>query len=266
MNTMSGQAVLDHVANATALLILARGTTIQTEFTELRACEFPIWTSRPVSVEIPPNGTKSYIVAPAGCIIGKSSDGDFPAIVKFPIYTQQQIVGTGAFAAPAAAPISHPIAKIPLVAVGTAASAVVDDKLVQRYHVLPFWNDGSTVLVRLDWFEGEPAEGTPNPEWHMSATSGMPAALGLKQLDEAAHLPPGATRCRYRIHVTPWLLGAALLEDEGLESTHPVWQREWPFDGPRGFATALKRLTRGLREVTVDHQRDAAESLVETRS
>lgn len=233
--------------DSTNLLIRARDVAVQAEFAEMRPCEFPLWTSAPVPVEIPPEGTKRFVVgAFSGSVTQKAATGDFPNVVKFPVYAKQRLVAVSAYDELPISAGTQLLAKMPVAAVATVVSGVVDGKLVQSHAVLPFWTDGSTVLVTLDWTEGEPAEGTPNPEWFLRASSGMPARLGLERLREASRLTSGATHCRYQVHFSPWVLGAALLEDKGQESMHRIWQREWAFERVGDFYDALDQIRRGL--------------------
>lgn len=243
--------------DSTNLLIRARDVAVQAEFAELSACEFPIWTSAPVLVEIPPEGTKRFVVgAFSGSVTQKTATGDFPNVLKFPVYRKQTLVGVNAYDQLRISADTQLLTKMPLAAVATVVSGVVDGRLVQSHCVLPLWHDGSAVLVSLDWMEGEPAEGTPNPEWYMRASSGVPARLGLEQLHEASKLPPRATHCHYQVHFTPWVLGAALLEDKGQETMHRIWQREWTFDRVADFSDALDQIRRGL--VGIDPLKEAA--------
>jgi len=261
MNTNPVEAKVRKSNNgSTGLLIKAHDIVVQTEFGELASCEFPIWTSSPVPVEIPPGGTKSFVVGPfSGSVTQKAADGAFPNIVKFPVYREQGVASAAAFRELAGDASSQLLTKVPLVALATVVSGVVDGRLVQTHSVLPLWNDGSAVLVRLDWLAGDPAEGAPNPEWHMHASTGLPAKLGLEQLEQISRLPENATCCRYQIHMTPWLLGAQLLGDKGHEIEHPVWQREWPYEAFDAFSEALRRITGGLRgRVPSSTHRDAA--------
>jgi hypothetical protein len=245
--------------DSTRVLIRAHHTAIQTEFGQLVPCEFPIWSSAPVRVEIPPSGTKSFVVGPfSGSITQKPESGDFPTIIKFPVYREQQIVPAMAYDELDSLSADALLVKMPVAALATTVSGVDDGRLVQVHCVLPFWNDGSSVLVRLDWFEGEPGEGMPNPEWHMTASNGVPARLGLAELRDASRLSPLATHCRHQINLTPWVLGAHLLSDKGQETPHPVWQREWAFDRPADFSAALEIITRGLLGIDPSGARNAA--------
>ncbi len=234
-------------ANSTGLLIRAAGLFVQAEFGELAPCDFPVHASTPIPVEIPPSGVKSFVVGPfSGAGSRKSGEDDYPHTIKFPVYKGQDLATREDFERQEGDGGSHKLTKIPVLALATGVYGVVDDKAVQTHCVLPIWSDGSAVLVRLDWSEGEASEGMPNPEWHMSASTGLPAALGLEHLDKVSRLPLNARLCRYDLHLTPWLLGAKLLEDKGTATPHPIWSREWCFETFADFSCALKRITDGL--------------------
>lgn len=246
-------------ASSTSLVIRSGDIVVETEFAELAPCEFPIWTSSPVYVEIPPNGTRSFVVGPfSGSVSHGTTDGGYPHTIKFPVYREQEIASFRSHQALSNDGASQTLAKVPIVALATAVSGIVDGKLVQTHYVLPIWNDGSSVLVTLDYCEGESAEGTPNPEWHLRASTGRPAALGLQDLVQASHLSPNATCCRYKIHATPWILGAQFLSDQGTLTRNRIWQREWTFDSDETFSNALDRITTGLLRPAGSNREDAA--------
>lgn len=248
MNTRPVEAkVRSSGPDSTSLLIRARGVAIEAEFGELMPCEFPIWTSRPVAVEIPPGGTKSFLVGPfSGAVTQKAATGDFPNVVRFPVYRKQEAVPVDAYDEFGGQRPAQVLAKVPIVALATTVSGVVEDRLVQRHAVLPFWSDGSSVLVTLDWHAGEPAEGATSPEWHLHASAGLPARLGLERLHDVSRLPPGEAHGRYQIHASPWALVARFLQDKGQELAHPIWQREWTFDRYDDFENALGLIRSGL--------------------
>jgi len=246
-------------ASSTTVLLKASDVVIEAEFGELTPCEFPIWTSTPVPVEIPPEGSKRFVVQPfSGLVAEKAANGELPGIVKFPVYREQGLASAEAFDGLPVHGGSLILTKAPLAALATLVSGVVDGRLVQTHCVLPLWSNGAAVLVRLDWCEGECGEGSPNPEWHMNASTGLPAALGLAELEAASRLPVEATHCLYQIHITPWLLGAQLLEDKGQATEHRVWQREWQFDDFSAFSDALTRITCGLLGTDPTDRGDAA--------
>lgn len=248
MNTNPVEAkVRKSSEKSTGLLIKAAGLFVHAEYAELASCDFPVHASTPIPVEVPPSGAKSFVVGPfSGATPRRSPEGDYPHTIQFPVYRGVEIASREDFERQPSEAAGHALTKIPIMAIATGVYGVVDDKAIQTHCVLPIWNDGSAVLVRLDWAEGEASEGTPNPEWHLSASTGLPAALGLEHLGRFSRLPVNARLCRYDVHLTPWLLGAKLLEDKGTATPHPIWAREWCFEVFPEFSAALKRITDGL--------------------
>lgn len=245
--------ILGSHPNSTSLLIRAGETVIKTEFAELAPCRFPVWTSTPIDVEIPPNGTKDFLVGPfSGSTKQKTSNNDFPTTIRFPIYKTQDVSNMMTFKEFRGVPANgkdanNPFSKVPAMAIATAVSGKLDgEKRIETHCVLPVWDDGTVVLVTLDWFEGEPSEGTPGPEWHMSASAGLPLEVGLKNLEQSSRLPTNTKNCMYHLNFSPWLLGSKLFGDEGKENPHKIWQREWQFTDCAEFSVIFRRIREGL--------------------
>lgn len=233
----------------TSLVIKAGDIVIQAEFSDLAPCEFPIWSTAPVWVELPPEGTKDFVVcSPSGSVKQKTASPEFPNVIKFPKYAEQDVADPAMYGKVGAEGVHPTLSKVPVVAFASVVSGVVDGKLVQTHCILPVWADSSSVLVRLLWWDGDPADSSPNPEWHMKSSPGMPVDAGLAEFVKASGLPSDATCCRYELRATPWLLAAHLLGEKGHETGHPVWQREWFFDGHEEFSNALDRIKSRLLE------------------
>jgi len=233
--------------SSTEVLIKTGEEVIQTEFNELIACDFPIQARTPVHVEIPPNGTKSS--AP-GLFSGASehvAEGDYPHTLRFPVYQGQETASVRSYDAFVTDGAGQALTKVPIVAISTGVLSIEAGKVVRVHSVLPIWSDGSSVLIKLVHFEGEVGEGTPNPEWHMSASGGLPLSMGLDQLERVSRPPAGAQASRFELQMSPWLLAARLLHNEGRPTSHRVWQRGWRFETAREFSTALSRITGSLR-------------------
>jgi hypothetical protein len=233
--------------SSTGVLIRNGDEVIQTEFSELVPCEFPIHARTPVHVEIPPNGIKSSSPGLFGFPEQNANDGDYPHTLRFPVYHGQETVTLRAYDAFKTDGAGQALAKVPVVAIATSVFSIEDGKVAQTHSVLPIWNDGSSVLIKLVLSEGEVSEGTPNPEWHMSASGGLPLSMGLDQLERVSRPPAGAQASRFELHLTPWLLAARLLQNEGKPTSHRVWQRGWRFETAGDFSAALSRITGSLR-------------------
>lgn len=263
---MKGQRVEARVLKqhgaTTDLLIRAGDAVVQATYSELAPCEFPIWTPTPVQVEVPFDGVKRHVAGLSSeSFPHKLADGGLPNTVKFPVYSHQaastleayEHLGRGAHGA------SRPgsaMSREPLVALGVSASGYTADDLRIEFHcVLPFWPDDTAVLVTLNWYDGEPNEGTPNPEWYLRGTEGMPFEQGLRSIQELSLLPAHLTNQRYNLTVSPWKLGETLLNDPGHEVNHKIWQREWRFSSLDAFNGALARVCDGLLgQVTTEEQ------------
>lgn len=240
----------------TGVLIRHGDAVIQTEFSEVVPCDFPIHARSPVHVEIPPNGTKSSSPGLFGSPERNATDGDYPHTLQFPVYQGQETVTLRSYDAFATDGAGQALTKVPVVAIATSVLFIENGKVAQIHSVLPIWNDGSSVLIKLVLSEGEASEGTPNPEWHMSASGGLPLSMGLDQLERVSRPPAGAQACRFELHVTPWLLAARLLHNEGKPTSDRVWQRGWRFEAAGDFSAALSRITGSMRGAAVP--KDAA--------
>lgn len=239
--------------SSTKLLIKAGANVIRAEFSELVPYKIPVWTSAPIEVEIPRNGTRDYSIGPfVGASPMKAAKEEFPDTILFPKYTVQDVAPAGSFdemkndtKSDQDAELS--IAKIPLVALSTTVSGLVaGEKRVETHCILPIWNDGASLLVKLDWIDGEPSEGTPNPEMRMRTTAGMPLVMGLRNLEQASRLPESTCDCVYRVKFSPWLLGARLLGSKGKEIGGEIWRREWEFTDRAKFIKALNLIEENL--------------------
>lgn len=232
------------------LLIRVGDSVVKATYSELAACAFPVWTSTPIHVEIPLDGQRSSISAGMGLDedVLKDIDGGFPNIIKFPVYHQQANSTIEEFESlsdisPKQTGTGSIISREPLVTVGISALGLMaGTKHVETHSVLPIWADGMSVIVTMNWCENEHAEGSPNPEWHLHSSKGMPLEEGMRRLMNTNLLSENVTNCVYRINISPWKLGANILGNAGKETQHQIWQREWKFTNNNEFQIALGRL------------------------
>lgn len=240
--------VLKYHGKGTGLRLLRVGDiVVEVDCSEVAPCTFPVWASSPILVEIPPSGVKNYKTGLSSeDSIQKDRERALPLAIKFPVYTHQTDSTLSAFEnIPESADSGNNGIDLrePVLAVAITTSGLAEgNKRVERHCVLPVWNDGTTVPMTLDWYEGEPAEGTPNPEWHLSAPKGMPLTLGLQSLQKSAQLPAGVDGSGYRLFISPWKIGATVLDNAGQETSHKIWQREWSFTDFAEFQRALGRI------------------------
>lgn len=256
---------LKHHGNTTNILIKVGDSVVQASYSEVAPCAFPVWTSMPVQVEIPPSGFRSNIVGVTSEGVAQSNvDGGLPNIIKFPVYERQSNSTVEDFEnLPDSSTRGNNISREPLAAIAISASGIMDGrKRVETHSVLPVWIDGTSVVVTLNWYDGEPSEGSPNPEWHLRATQGMPPEEGMRRLMESGPFSANVSECIYRINVSPWKLGASILEALGEETHHKVWQREWQFTEFDDFQLALGH----LRDALTGLSRSEKPSMAEQRA
>ena len=225
------------------LVIRAADVTIRTEFRDLVACAFPTGTTPPIHVSLKASGSSAFKLAPGVSAGRKPEDDGSWHSVLFPVYQNQAIVDRRIFEQTSRSSVGQVLTRMPVAALAAGAIAEVDGTLYETHCVLPIWNDGSAILVRLDWFRSY----TKNPPlWRVSSSSGLPVTAALRQF---AEVPPVATLgkpLRYRLCVSPRLLGAELLGYEGRDLRERIWQREWRYDAFDVFSDDISRIVRAL--------------------
>jgi len=233
--------------NYTEIIIKIGSTVVGTRFDELIPCHFPIQTSQPVYVEIPPSGSKgstsSFFAETAA---SSFPENDYPHSIRFPLYQRQENISLchwEAFVSDA----SMALSQVPVIAIAAGALCLEADAVVRKYSVLPVWNDTSSVLVRLAVMQNQLSEASLNPPWQMTVSEGMPLCMGMEQFENNLAAADGNPQSPFELHFTPWLLGARLLGSEGKPIAHRVSQRAWTFDSAEEFFAALRRITGSLR-------------------
>ncbi len=245
--------VLKQHGNSTNVLIRAGETVVQATYSELAPCQFPIWTGRPVQVEVPTSGVKRHVAGLSSeDFIQKHADGGLPNTIKFPVYSYQapstmEMFENLSTSSDRGSQPGTAILREPIAALGVSAAGYSSDGLRTEIHgVLPVWHDGTAVLVTLHWYDGEPCEGTPNPEWYLRGTEGMPLEQGLQSLRNFVLLPAHLSDQRFILSLSPWKLGEAFIGDSGHEVSHMIWQHEWRFSTIDEFRSALSRVCDGM--------------------
>ncbi len=144
------------------------------------------------------------------------------------------------------------VATTPLIAIATRARHCTrDGRQTQYINVLPVWNDGTSVLLDLSWHDGDSCEDCGSPEWHLRASSGMPAERGLAELCECSKMFPDGRGCKYHMYVVPSLLGTHVLPESVEEWTGQPWRHQWTFESCDELEAAVRRLTEQVAEVAI---------------
>jgi len=230
----------------TVTLLKFGGIVLKTESCEVVPCELPTaeWLSIPL--EIPSEGAKHFIQGrfPGGVSTGSSVE---PELLRLPVYTGEEDFDASAFEELSrnAGPTNHEV-KIPIVTITAKACGRIDEgRTIQSFSILPIWKDKTSIILELDWHEGNAAEGSINPEWFIRATPKLPLEHGFQKLKDCSKLHPSAEECSYHLYVNPASLGKHVLGD-GQEYPSRIWQREWTFSNREEMLTAITRLSEAI--------------------
>lgn len=222
---------------------------IRTEICGMIPGEFPIIEWRSFPLEIPSSGFKKYIMGrfPGGLKVKPIKDDS--EVINLPVYTGEDVCDARIFEDFSSDPEKmRTIAKIPVVTVATKTCGQYSDgRLIQLLSVLPAWNDGTSMVLELEWSEGNPGEDAINPEWYIQASPRLPVKEGLQKLKECSKPSPIAEKCSYYLYINPSLLGTHVL-GEGKEYSSKIWRREWKFDECEKMLDAVSELAQTVAQ------------------
>lgn len=231
----------------TVTMIKLGGIVIKTEMCATTPCELPIDEWRSIPLEIPSDGIKKHLLGrfPGG--IEYNSGSADPEVINLPVYTGEEVADAEIFERFSNNPESiDSNAKIPVMTITTkACGRYSDGRKIQSVNVLPIWSDDTSIVLELDWSEGNPAEDAINPEWYLRASPRLSIIDGLQKLRECSRIHPLAEECSYHIYVNPCCLGKRVL-GEGQEYPSKIWQREWKFDRREEMIEALSKLLEAI--------------------
>ena len=234
-------------------LIKLGNVVIKTEWSETIPGEFPITEWRSFPLQIPSDGFKKYVLGslPGGVRTG-NVDEDLE-VVHLPVYVGEDICDARTFEeAPAHAAGTKRLAKVPIVTIATKACGECSSSHMQTQSlsVLPIWSDGTSLVLELDWYEGDPMEGNINPEWYIQASPKLSVKEALQKLKGSSNPSSIAdNRCCCCMHVNPVSLGTHVLGDGSVDSCSArssIWPRLWRFGTHEKMLDAIDRLSQAL--------------------
>lgn len=230
----------------TVTLLKFGGIVLKTESCEVVPCELPMAEWRSIPLEIPYEGAKHHIQGrfPGGVSLSSSDD---PNLISLPVYTGEEPFDVRVFEELSRDGRSMSAeVKVPMVTITAKACGRYDDgREIQSLSVLPIWKDKTSIMLELDWCEGNAAEDAVNPEWFIRASPKLPVDHGFQKLKECSKLSPLAEECSYYLYVNPASLGKRVL-GEGQEYQSKTWQREWVFSTREQLLTAITRLAKAI--------------------
>lgn len=230
-------------------LIKLGKVVIRTEWSETIPGEFPITEWRSIPLQIPSDGFKKYIL---GSLPGGVRTGSAEAleVIHLPVYIGEDICDARIFEeAPGDASGAKSRGKIPVATIATKAcgECSISGIQTQSLSVLPIWSDGTSIVLELEWYEGDPMEGNINPEWHIQATPRLSVKEGLQKLKESSTQTSIADKhCCCCLHVKPVSLGTHVLGEgraNSCSSRNNIWPQLWKFDTREKMLNAIDRLS-----------------------
>jgi hypothetical protein len=231
-------------------LIKLGKVVIKTEWSETTPGEFPITEWRSFPLQIPSNGFKKYIL---GSLPGRVKTGNVEENVEtihLPVYIGEDICDTRLFEdLQNSSSVAKNQAKIPIATVATKACGECSSSglQTQSLSVLPIWNDGTSIVLELDWYEGDPMEGNINPEWYIQASPRLSVKDGLQKLKRSSK--PCSIADKHLcccMHITPVSLGTHVLGEgdvRSCSSPSKVWSQLWKFDTHEKMLDAIDKLS-----------------------
>jgi hypothetical protein len=231
-------------------LIKLGKVVIRTEWSETVPGEFPITEWRSFPLQIPSDGFKKYIL---GSLPGGVRTGDMEEdseVVHLPVYVGEDICDARIFDEVSGDPaLAEELGKVPVATIATKACGECSTSGVQTQSlsVLPVWSDGTSIVLELEWYEGDPMEGGINPEWYIRASPRLSVKDGLDKLKES-YKPTSIAdkRCCCCMHVNPISLGTHFLGEGHVapcSSPGNIWSRNWKFDTHEKALDAIGKLS-----------------------
>jgi len=223
---------------------------IRTEWSETIPGEFPITEWRSFPLQIPSDGFKKYIL---GSLPGGVRTGDVredSEVVHLPVYVGEDICDARIFDEVSGGPtLAKRLAKIPVATIATKACGECSSSGVQTQSlsVLPVWSDGTSIVLELEWYEGDPMEGNINPEWYIQASPRLSVREGLQKLKGSSKPSSIADKNRCCcMHINPVSLGKHVLGEGHVyscSSPSKTWPQLWKFDTHEKMLNAIDKLS-----------------------
>jgi hypothetical protein len=230
-------------------LIKLGKVVIKTEWSETVPGEFPITEWRSFPLQIPSDGFRKHVLGSLPGGVRTGNEVEDLEVIHLPVYVGEDICDARAFEEPlAGVSRTEKLAKIPIATIATKACGQCSSSGIQTQSlsVLPIWSDGTSIVLDLDWYEGDPMEGNVNPEWYIQASPRLSVKEGLQKLRESSSPCSIADKnCCCCIHVNPASLGKHVLGESHRSCSFPskAWPQSWKLDGHEGMLDAIERLS-----------------------
>ena len=243
---------LERESGKISTLIKLGKVVIKTEWSKTVPGEFPTTEWRSFPLQIPSEEFNKHVL---GRLDGgvKNSDQDDLEVIHLPVYIGEDICDARIFEEVSGDPAgAENLAKVPVVSVATKSCGECSGSGVQTQSVsvLPVWSDGTSIVLDLEWYEGNPMEGGVNPEWFIKSSPKLSVKDSLQKLKESSGPSSVADKnCCHCLHVNPASLGTHVLGDgcvNSCSSASKIWPRIWKFETHEKMLNAIDKLSEAL--------------------
>lgn len=225
---------------------------IKTEWSKTVPGEFPITEWRSFPLQIPSEEFSKHVLGRLNGGVKNGSQED-PEVIHLPVYVGEDICDARIFEELPHDPArAESLAKVPVVSVATKTCGECSSSGVQTQSlsVLPVWSDGTSIVLDLEWYEGDPMEGGVNPEWFIKASPKLSVKDSLQRLKESSGPCSIADKnCCCCLHVNPVSLGTHVLGEgcvNSCSSASKIWPRIWKFETHEKMLNAIDKLSEAL--------------------
>ncbi|HNU68462.1 MAG TPA: hypothetical protein PLC24_11255 [Myxococcota bacterium] len=205
-----------------------REQVLETRYSELLRCDFPIGGWNTIPVEIPLDGSSNHFGR------GRCNEFGGPTVgtpIRMPAFSESRLLPPEEFLEQSKALATEEkclAAATPVFAIATSTHRVLEDFSIERYcSVLFAWSSGTAIVVTLDWKESNCGDGDVQPEWHIRSSQGLSLIKAFETLarDASVH-SPGAGK-PHKLFVSPSVIAEHALGQNGVRCRNAIWSHEW---------------------------------------
>ncbi len=208
---------------------------------------FPINSFREIPMELPKGNIRKNIRGAyfrMGTEITQEKQVDEKRILKLPIYVNSNSCSEEEmpFSKTNLIPEDTPI---PIFGIVERIEGCTGDNCAsQRVTALVAWNDQKTVILELDWCEGN-CEYSINPEWFLRASEEMVLKDGIDVFTSKIGKICSLENCQTSLYVAPLTLGVNF-QGSKTDYENEVWQKEWRYIKPQEASSDLQNTLKSL--------------------
>ncbi|MFX0091195.1 MAG: hypothetical protein ACFFBD_05475, partial [Candidatus Hodarchaeota archaeon] len=210
---------------------------------------FPIDTFKPIPMELPTDNLRKNIRGAffrMGPEISHEDQFDENRIIKFPVYVNTSYCSEEESSIFESS-LSKELSAIPILGIAEKIEGCSGDNCAsQRVTSLIAWNDEQSMILELDWCEGN-CEYSINPGWFLRSSKKMKLKNAIDVFASKIGQFCSLKDCRTSLYAIPLALG---MNFRGIEMDYKneIWQKEWYYDNPQDALNDMREILALLRK------------------